>query len=432
MFETVVEGKKMAGERLSVLSLGNLPTSDSMGGTSRVALELCLALAQRGNRVTAVSPWTVGAELVESSGDLEIIRFGGPRTKRWIGSQLMMIGGAYRAARSALSRAAVSVVLAHDPGACVGTSLAFQALNKRVPLVFMFYASHADEIRTGAHQYERFRSGLAGRTIHPPMSRLLVQQRAWLEAATLRGAAKVVALSRYAKEWAQQLYGVEDSKFTVFPAGVDTRRFCPPQDDVSDIRRRLGLPEKRFILFTLRNLHPRMGVDVLVHAMPALVARCPEMLLIIGGGGMLLESLRRTVVELNLQDHVHLMGRLSETDLPAYYQAADMFVLPTQTMEGFGMVTLEALACGTPVLGTPIGATPEILTQLGPEFLSEGCDAQSLKSGILRMHSELLQRSDIRLQCRRLVEARYTWDATAARLEDLMYSAIGVTEGSSA
>ena len=420
----------MARDRLSILSLGNLPTTKSMGGTSRVALELCMALAQRGHRVTAASPWTNGAEIVDSSGNLEICRFGGPRAKRLIGGQVMMIRGAYRAVWSALSRASVPVVLAHNPGAVIGTTLAAKARNKQVPLVFMFYASHADELRTGAYRYERFRSGLAGRVIHPVLSRLLIRQTAWAEAVSLRRAKRIVVLSRYAREWAQQLYGIEDSKFTVFPAGVDTRRFCPPQDNVVDIRRRLDLPEDRFILFTLRNLHPRMGVEVLVRAMPDLAARYPEIVLIIGGSGMLLEALQQMIVELNLQDHVRLLGHLSEADLPAYYQAADMFVLPTQTMEGFGMVTLEALACGTPVLGTPVGATPEILTQLGPGFLSNGCGEQALRDGILRMRGDLSRRNDIRLQCRRLVEAQYTWDATAAKLEDVLYSVLSLTNGS--
>ena len=418
----------MENTSFPILSLGDLPTTESMGGTRRVALEFCLALTRRGHRVIAVAPWTSGTELVGSNEDLEVCRFGSRGMKRLLGSQALGIWSAYRATPSVLSRSKVSLVLAHNAGACVGARWAVQTLQRQVPVVYMFYASHADEIRTGAHRYERFSTGLAGRAIHPVLSRLMVQQLAWLEAVSLRDATRVVTLSSYAKEWAQELYEVEDSRFNLCPPGVDVLRFCPSHYDTGTLRRRLGLPEERFVLFTLRNLHPRMGVDVLVRAMPDVVSSYPDTLLIIGGSGILLEPLRQTVAELNLEDHVRLMGRLDEAELPAYYQAADLFVLPTQAMEGFGMVTLEALACGTPVLGTPVGATPEILSQLGREFLFDGCDVQSLRDGILRARIELSQRSDIGVQCRRLVESQYSWEAAAARLEDVLFQAVVLAE----
>ncbi|MDH7603249.1 MAG: glycosyltransferase, partial [Armatimonadota bacterium] len=87
--------------------------------------------------------------------------------------------------------------------------------------------------------------------------------------------------------------------------------------------------------------------------------------------------------------------------------------------------TLEALACGTAVIGTPVGATPELLSQLGNEFLFNGCDAAALANGILRMREELSRRGvGIRANCRRLVETGYTWAAAVERLEDVLYEEI--------
>lgn len=421
---------KMERNKLAILSLGDLPTTVSMGGTRRVALEFCLALGKRGHCVVAEAPWVSGSELVNKDSNVKIRRFGNPTMRRLIGHQLMMTWGAYRATRSALSQADVAVILAHNTGACAGATWAMRSLQKRIPVVYLFYASHADEIRTGAHQYNRFGTLPAGRIFRPAISNLKVKQLARAEANSLSDATQIVTLSCYAKEWAQRLYGTENSRFTIVPAGVDTRRFSPPHVDISAVRQKLGLPEKRFILFTLRNLHPRMGVDVLVKAMPEVLASYPETSLFIGGSGILLESLQQTISALDLQQTVQLLGHISEADLPAYYQAADLFMLPTQAMEGFGMVTLEALACGTPVLGTPVGATPEILAPLGAEFLTEGCDAHTLRDGILRMRAELSQRSDIRPQCRNLVETRYTWGIAAAQLEEVLYSAINLPEDS--
>lgn len=416
----------MSRERLSVLSVGDLPTTHSTGGTGRVALGLCTELARRGHSVTALAPWTPGAELIGEvncgTGHVKINRFGNGLLKQLVGRQAMATFGACLTIRDLLTRGAVSVVLSHHPNTSIGAFWAMNTLNRQIPLVYMFYASHADEIRTGAHQYKRFSAGLARTLVKPVVQQLVVRLMSRAEEISLRRASRVVTLSLYAKDWAQRLYEVADDRFTVFPAGVDTQRFCPPQESVTHIRQRLDLPDTPFILFTLRNLHPRMGLEVLLQAMPGVLARVPNTLLIIGGQGTLFASLHQMIADLRLQDHVRLMGHINELDLPNYYQAADVFVLPTQAMEGFGMVTLEALACGTPVIGTQIGATPELLSQLGAEFLFDACDAAAFTAGILRLREELSKSGDgIRMQCRRLIETRYTWAASAERLERVLY-----------
>ncbi len=86
---------------------------------------------------------------------------------------------------------------------------------------------------------------------------------------------------------------------------------------------------------------------------------------------MLRPEVEAEVARLGLGDAVTLTGRIDDNALVRHYQAADLFALPTQAYEGFGMVTLEALACGTPVVGTPVGATPEIpVAPLDPALVS--------------------------------------------------------------
>ena len=115
-----------------------------------------------------------------------------------------------------------------------------------------------------------------------------------------------------------------------------------------------------------------MGLDNLLGAMAVLKVRRPSALLLIGGAGSLRGALEAQSQALGLSEHVKFLGFVPDAELPRYYQAADVFVLPTRELEGFGLVTVEALACGTPVLGTPVGATPEILRALCPTLVFRG------------------------------------------------------------
>jgi glycosyltransferase involved in cell wall biosynthesis len=94
---------------------------------------------------------------------------------------------------------------------------------------------------------------------------------------------------------------------------------------------------------------------------------------------MRLESL---VVKLGLSEHVRLAGFVADDDLPLYYAASDLFVLPTVALEGFGLATVEALACGTPVIGTPVGATPEILAPLDKRLIAASSKPVALAQAI--------------------------------------------------
>ena len=104
--------------------------------------------------------------------------------------------------------------------------------------------------------------------------------------------------------------------------------------------------------------------------------------LAIAGSGSLAAGLERLARELGVADSVFFLGRVPDDDLPALYAAADLFVLPTVAYEGFGMATIEALASGTPVVGTPVGATPELLRGLDPRLVASGSGPEELADAI--------------------------------------------------
>ena len=123
------------------------------------------------------------------------------------------------------------------------------------------------------------------------------------------------------------------------------------------------------------------------------------------------DALAAAVRERELVDRVHLLGRVPEETLPQLYRAADLFVLPTESLEGFGLVTIEALASGTPVVATPVGATPEILEQLDKDLIGAGTSSQAIASGIRRfLERSASTRAELAQRGRELCERRYGWE----------------------
>jgi glycosyltransferase involved in cell wall biosynthesis len=171
-----------------------------------------------------------------------------------------------------------------------------------------------------------------------------------------------------------------------------------------------------------------MGLENLIEAVAQVKAVFPDVFLAVAGRGRLEEELSQRCRWLGLDDDVSLLGFVDDDALVRHYQAADLFVLPSVAFEGFGLVTLEALACGTPVLGTPVGATPEILRPLAPQLVLAGPEPAAIRRGIqvlLEWLSDREAAAALRARCRRYVEARYDWETAADAIEELLITLAG-------
>jgi glycosyltransferase involved in cell wall biosynthesis len=233
----------------------------------------------------------------------------------------------------------------------------------------------------------------------------------WIECRVLKRCQRIIALSRFMQEQLERIHGISN-KSVIIPGGVDTEVFSPPKDR-DPIRKELGLPQGKTILFTVRNLRHRMGLMNLIKAMVELGDIREKVHLVIGGKGKLEEKLKRFVAEQKIVDCITFSGHISQDDLPKFYKAADFFVLPTEKLEGFGMVTLEALAAGLPVIATPVGATPEILNQIGSGWLCEDTSSKALSLKIAYRLGWFIQHSDeykkVSRRCRNLAVKKYAW-----------------------
>jgi len=232
-----------------------------------------------------------------------------------------------------------------------------------------------------------------------------------------------MVLSRYTRKTLWDAYRIPPPAIMVNAGGVDLQKFQPADDKLA-LRQRLGLADDKVIVFTVRNLVPRMGLENLLQALHQVASRAPRLHLVIGGDGPLKESLSALMSELGLSDRVRFEGFIQEEDLPNYYAMADLFVLPTRELEGFGLVTLESLASGVPVLGTPVGGTQEIMDGFDPGFLFEDTTPESMAALILEKYRQITERQaewiEISASCRQFVEENYSWEKNIDALENVL------------
>ncbi|MBI4496228.1 MAG: glycosyltransferase [Deltaproteobacteria bacterium] len=214
-----------------------------------------------------------------------------------------------------------------------------------VPLVHMYHTLGAVKNSVARRSKER-----------EPAARLQVEQQ------VLSWSDRLVVSTAWEKDLLVGSDGVLPSRVEVIPCGVDLDLFRPLPSAAA--KRELGLSERKFILFVGR-IEPIKGIDVLVRALGRL-RRHREMGLIIVGGevdidlqrqNQELQKLRAMVRRMGLQERIAFWGPQRQEYLPYFYSAAEALVLPSRH-ESFGMVALEAMACGTPVIASRVGGLP--------------------------------------------------------------------------
>ncbi|PSN14675.1 glycosyl transferase family 1 [filamentous cyanobacterium CCT1] len=236
-----------------------------------------------------------------------------------------------------------------------------------------------------------------------------------LERTTYRQVQQFIVLSDAFRQTLHREYGVPYNHIHIIPPGVDTTRF-DLSVSASEARTRLGWPSDRPILLAVRRLARRMGLENLIAAMAEVRRQNPDVLLLIAGKGSLKSELEQQIKELDLNHHVRILGFVSDEDLALAYRAATLSVVPTVSLEGFGLIVIESLANGTPVMGTPVDSIPEILTPFCPDLLFEGTRPEYLAQGINEALSGQRQLPDT-AACQRYVEANYTWPVIAKRIK---------------
>ena len=260
---------------------------------------------------------------------------------------------------------------------------------RKFPLVIHFHGPWADE---GAME--------GGRG-------LVYKAKSTLEKTVYQRADRCIVHTRAFGRLLSENYGVDVSRIRIVPSAVDASLFDMNISRI-EARRHLGWPQDRPIVITVRRLVNRMGLENLIEAMLAVRCEFPDALLYIAGTGPLRNTLSTRIKSLGLQDHVRLLGFVADTDLPYAYHAADLSIVPSVALEGFGLTTLESLASGTPVLVTPVGGLPEAVGGLSSALVLGGTGSHALAEGLRAALRGALHLPDAK-QCRRYVQENYNW-----------------------
>jgi glycosyltransferase involved in cell wall biosynthesis len=334
---------------------------DVVGGSARVARATAQQFGLLGHDVVVVSPRVDDRPHVERDEAVELHR---SVRRGWLPQTISDVIETWR---WAVRRPKPHVLVAHQATNAVG----LLAAHPRTPLMYVFHASVPLE--------QRFLRRHVGRLQRVP--RLLLDPLfVLLERIAVRRAATIVVLSEYSRELLLSRHRSVRARVALVRGGVDYERFAG--GDGSLLRDSYGIPPNRPFVLTVRRLEPRMGVEELLRASSMLIRRGVKLTLGIAGSGLAAAPLESLAQRLELGDNVRFFGRVPDDDLPGLYAAADLFVLPTVAYEGFGMSTIEALAAGTPVVGTPVGATPEILAPLDPDLIAASPDPEDIARSV--------------------------------------------------
>lgn len=248
-------------------------------------------------------------------------------------------------------------------------------------------------------------------------SQLAVGVRRYLEKQAVTASQSVVTLSNYMSAQVRDLYSVPDSDVRVCPGGVDLDRFCPISDaERAGLRNARGIAPDERVLVCVRRLVSRTGVDLFLDALATAPLSEQKVRVLIAGRGPRQAEYQSRAQDNGLGDKVSFLGYVPDDQLADLYRVADLAVVPTRALEGFGLSTLEAMACGTPVVATPVGGTIEILEQFRPELLAASVDPQSLATSMAQQLSDPSSLAALRAASRSYVETQFSWGTMASQL----------------
>jgi glycosyltransferase involved in cell wall biosynthesis len=377
---------------MKLLQIGLEWFPEQGGGLDRYYYDCCQYLPQADINITGL---LAGSDKVVQDSKGKVIAFASPNSsllQRWL-----------------KMRKIFSQTLVEDQYDLIVSHFAlytFPILNqlKTLPLVTHFHGPWALESDVEAK------------------NNIAVKVKKLLEQSVYKRSQHFIVLSQTFRDVLHQEYQVPLEKIHVIPGGVDVDRFNISLSP-TEARQQLNWHQDRPIIFCIRRLAKRMGLENLITAMTKVRSLYPDVLLYIAGKGALAETLETQITELELTNNVKLLGYVPDEQLPLCYRAANFSVVPTIALEGFGLIVVESLAAGTPVLGTPIGGIPEILGLFSEDLVFEGYNPDQLATGIIEALSgdRILPSSQ---DCLDYVEANYNWKAIAQQIKGVYQQAI--------
>ncbi|MES0371602.1 MAG: glycosyltransferase family 4 protein [Mariprofundaceae bacterium] len=378
---------ELLDEGMNLLVVSDVSAEQVLGGAERMLTQHLLALSKAGHRVTLLT------RQPDENAPLQVTVCGGVTEYRlpyhghrgWQGlKQLRQEAGKWWLEHSK----EFDAVIAEQPF----TMWALIKAGCNLPRLQVCYS----------FAFEEYLTRHAGRW--NIKDRIVAMSMRYLEGTIYRSASGLLVLSRYTQQRMQEVFGLGSERITISPGGVDLPNY--PEMSHAEMRRELGW--RGPVVVTLRNLVPRTGVDLLIGAAGLLKDKLPELHWCIIGQGAMLKELCVQAEALGVADRVEFTGYLAEEEVKRRLFAADLFMLPTRDLEGFGLVTLEANACGLPVIATPVTANKEVVPSLPLNRLADAVTAPALADAVRSMLVDAYDEASREL-LRSTVEEKYAW-----------------------
>jgi len=359
-----------------------------IGGVERMIQGLSVSLAERGHEVTVVC--SDEGPLFETLDGVKVVRL---RSLAKIGNTPVPIG-----LRRSIVSLAPDVVHTHVATAVfpdIGTRVA-RRLGIRSVLTF-----HNELSMTGV------RGVLAG--LHNSL----------LMPGTLDSADRIVITSpRMAEDY--KILSDYRNRLTLIPWGVDQKLFSP----IRRPRARSGLDFRLGFVGVLDSAHDYKGLDVLLRSMQATRAATRDIRLYIVGSGDASDRWKAYATRLGIESKVEWLGRVTDSELREFYSSLDAFVLPSTdgAQEGFGLVALEALACGTPAIVSQVVGPARQIAESGAGIVVNSGDVDNLASAIRALAEDPARLSAMSRAAPDLIDREFRWESVVDRYERLLGS----------
>ena len=288
--------------------------------------------------------------------------------------------------------------------------------NFNIPLVHIFHTLAFSKQRSAKENYEEHKSRLGAEKHLAQVSECLISS------------------SEHEKQSLLREYGIPSAKIRVIYPGVNKELFYPVRQN--DVRQELGFREEDKIVLYVGRIEPVKGLFNLIEALESLRKKAPFLgnrlkLIVVGGGtkssdhpkNKEINRIQKAVAEKNLRNEVFFLGSKKQNELKKYYSAANVLVMPS-LYESFGLVVVEALACGTPVIASRIGEMMNIIKEGKNGFYFNPDEPSSISLGLncfFSLKNSLWKAEKIRQD----ITNRFLWETTAKETYDIFKAIIG-------
>jgi len=231
----------------------------------------------------------------------------------------------------------------------------------------------------------------------------------------LKASDRIITVSNATRKYVLSL-GADAQKTTVLHNGVDVNRFRQMPELREKTRNRLKIRKNARVALSVRRLVYKNGVDTLIESAEMAIKSNAQIDFLIVGTGPDFDAVRARIGRLGISDRCRLAGFVSDEELPAYYNAADLFVLPSKSGEGLPLVGLEAMSCGLPVIATDVGGISEVIPE-GYGKLVTPDDPSALAEAILEFSQKDL--TGLKKELRTISLKKFGWDRNIEKLVEI-------------